>query len=57
MIDRAAGATAFIRRHYGVIMRVGGGMLVLVGVLLVSGLWLNFTIWLRVTIPGFETAL
>ena len=57
LIDRAAGATAFIRRHYGVIMRVGGGMLVLVGVLLVSGLWLNFTIWLRVTVPGFETAL
>jgi cytochrome c-type biogenesis protein len=57
LIDRIAPATAFIRRHYGLIMRIGGGMLVLVGILLVSGLWLQFTIWLRVTIPGFETAL
>ena len=57
LIDRIAPATAFIRRHYAAIMRIGGGMLVLVGILLVSGLWLQFTIWLRVTIPGFETAL
>ena len=57
LIDRVAPATDFIRRHYAVIMRIGGGMLVLVGILLVSGLWLQFTIWLRVTIPGFETAL
>ncbi len=57
LIDRAARATAFIRRHYAWIMRIGGGMLVVVGVLLVTGLWLDFTIWLRVSIPGFETAL
>lgn len=56
-IDRTASTTAFIRRHYAWIMRIGGGMLVLVGILLVTGLWLQFTIWLRVTIPGFETAL
>jgi len=37
--------------------RIGGGMLVLVGILLVSGLWTDFTVWLRVTLPGFETAL
>ena len=56
-IERAARATDFIRRHYTWIMRIGGGMLVLVGLLLVTGLWLDFTIWLRVSIPGFETAL
>lgn len=56
-IGRTASATAFIRRHYVWIMRIGGGMLVLVGILLVTGLWLDFTIWLRVSIPGFETAL
>lgn len=57
LIDRTARATSFIRRHYAWIMRIGGGMLVIVGILLVTGLWLDFTIWLRVTIPGFETAL
>lgn len=57
LFSRAAGALAFVRRHYAVVMRIGGGMLVLVGILLVSGAWTQFTIWLRVTIPGFETAL
>ncbi len=54
---RTAGAIAFIKRHYEWVMRIGGGMLVLVGLLLVSGLWTQFTIWLRVVIPGFETVL
>lgn len=57
LFSRAARATAFIRAHYRWIMRIGGGMLVLVGVLMVSGLWLQFTIWLRTLVPGFETAL
>jgi cytochrome c-type biogenesis protein len=55
--SRMARAIGWVRRHYVWVMRVGGGMLVLVGILLVSGLWTEFTIWLRVTIPGFETAL
>lgn len=57
LFTRAAGAIAFLRRHNLVIMRIGGAMLVLVGILLVTGWWMDFTIWLRVTIPGFETAL
>lgn len=57
LFSRAARATAFIRRHYVWIMRIGGGMLVLVGLLMVTGLWLQFTIWLRTLVPGFETAL
>lgn len=55
--SRMARAITWVREHYVWVMRLGGGMLVLVGVLLVSGLWTEFTIWLRVTIPGFETAL
>ena len=55
--SRAAGAIAFLRKHNLIIMRIGGAMLVLVGILLVTGWWMDFTIWLRVTIPGFETAL
>ena len=57
LFTRMGHAIGFIRRHYEVVMRIGGAMLVLVGILLVTGLWLDFTIWLRVTIPGFETAL
>ena len=57
LFTRAAGAIAFLRRHNLAIMRIGGAMLVLVGVLLLTGWWADFTIWLRVTMPGFETAL
>ena len=57
LFTRAAGAIKFLRRHNLLIMRIGGAMLVLVGVLLVTGWWTDFTIWLRITIPGFETAL
>jgi len=57
LFTRAAGAIAFLRRHNLLIMRIGGAMLVVVGVLLLTGWWADFTIWLRVTMPGFETAL
>ncbi|MFI9720241.1 cytochrome c biogenesis CcdA family protein [Streptomyces sp. NPDC052396] len=36
---RALGAFGWIKRHYAWVMRIGGGMLVVVGVLLVTGLW------------------
>ena len=55
--SRMARAIGWVRRHYVWVMRVGGGMLVLVGILLVTGLWSDFTIWLRVQVPGFETAI
>ncbi len=36
---RALGAFAVIKRHYVLVQRIGGAMLVLVGLLLVSGVW------------------
>ena len=55
--SRMAGAIGWIKKHYVWVMRIGGGMLILVGILLVTGLWTEFTIWLRVTMPGFTTPL
>lgn len=55
--SRMAGAIGWVRRHYVWVMRIGGGMLILVGILLVTGLWTDFTVWLRVQVPGFETPL
>ena len=57
LFSRAAGALGWVRRHYVWVMRIGGGMLVLVGILLVTGLWTDLTVWLRVQTPGFETVL
>ena len=54
---RAAGALKWVRSHYLLIMRIGGGMLVLVGLLLVTGLWDQLTITLRVWAGGFEVPI
>ena len=55
--SRTAGALGWVRRNYEWVMRIGGAMLIVIGLLLVTGAWTSFTIWLRVTMPGFETAL
>jgi len=43
----ALGATSFLRRHARTVTRVGGAVLVVVGVLLVTGLWTDFMQFLR----------
>jgi cytochrome c-type biogenesis protein len=54
---QAAGTLAWVRRHYAAIMRIGGGLLVLIGLLLVTGLWSDITVWMRTIAPSFETPL
>jgi cytochrome c-type biogenesis protein len=56
----AMGATSFLRRHARTVTRVGGAVLVLVGVLLVTGAWTELMGWLRswLAATGFaETSL
>ena len=43
----AMGATGFLRRHAQTVTRVGGAVLVLVGLLLVTGAWTELMGWLR----------
>ncbi len=43
----AMGATSFLRRHARAVTRVGGVVLVVVGLLLVSGAWGEMMAWLR----------
>jgi cytochrome c-type biogenesis protein len=43
----AMGATSFLRRHARTVTRVGGAVLVLVGLLLVTGAWTEMMQWLR----------
>ena len=47
---RALGAFGFVRRHQVWVMRVGGLMLVAVGVLLVTGWWDQAVTWLQVNL-------
>ncbi len=57
LFRQAAGTLAWVRRHYVLIMRIGGGLLVAIGLLLVSGIWDSITIWMRTLVPGFETPI
>jgi cytochrome c-type biogenesis protein len=54
---RALGAFAVVKRHYALVMRIGGGLLVLVGLLLVTGVWEDLMVEVRGWVSGFETAV
>ena len=53
----ALGVFAVVRRHSQWVMRVGGLLLVTIGVLLVTGAWDRITLDLRLLVPGFTTAV
>jgi cytochrome c-type biogenesis protein len=53
LFRRALGAISVVRRHSDLVMKFGGGLLVVIGVLLVTGVWDNVTIALRSWASGF----
>ena len=56
--DKGMRAFSFARRRAALVTRVGGTMLVIVGVLQVTGVWAAVIIWLRVHwIGGYELPL
>jgi cytochrome c-type biogenesis protein len=56
--QRGMRAFSFARRHAALVTRVGGAMLVVVGVLQVTGTWPVAMTWLRVHwIGGYELPL
>ena len=48
LFQRGVRGFGFARRHAVTIMRVGGGLLILVGILQVTGAWADVMTWLRV---------
>ncbi|MCI9887084.1 cytochrome c biogenesis protein CcdA [Micrococcales bacterium 31B] len=52
--ERGMRAVTWLGRHKAVLTRLGGGLLIVMGVLLVSGLWLRWTSYLQGTIAFFE---
>lgn len=54
---RALGAFAVVKRHYQLVIRTGGGMLVLLGLLLVTGTWGALVASLQTWINGFEPVI
>lgn len=53
---KALGAFGWVKRHYVLVMRMGGGMLVLVGVLLLTGAWDQVVDFIRHWASGFDQA-
>jgi cytochrome c-type biogenesis protein len=54
---RMLGAIAWVRRHQVAVSRIGGGMIVLVGVLLLTGWWDTIVIELRQWTTGTEVVV
>ncbi|WP_340559177.1 cytochrome c biogenesis CcdA family protein [Streptomyces sp. GSL17-111] len=54
---KALGAFAWVKRHYALVMRIGGGMLVAVGLLLVTGIWNEIVYELQVWSSGFTVGI
>jgi cytochrome c-type biogenesis protein len=47
-------ALGFLRRHRVAIMRIGGGMLVVIGLALVTGVWAQWASWLQGLVTGSD---
>jgi len=50
---RALGAFAVVKRHYALVLRGGGLLLVAVGILLITGEWTTLSERLRDVLPGY----
>ena len=48
----AATASSWLRRHQRAIGRIGGVLLIVIGVLEVTGAWHTFVMWLQVHYPS-----
>ena len=51
-LERAVNAMAFLRRHSVAVMRFGGGLLIVVGLMLVTGWWTSLVAQLQQHFPG-----
>jgi cytochrome c-type biogenesis protein len=54
---RAMGALGWVKRHYVWVMRLGGAMLVAIGVLLVTGVWNDMTVQMQIWVNSFSPAV
>lgn len=55
--DKAFTTFGWARRHTPLLMRISGGLMIVIGLLLVTGAWSELTIWMRVQIGGFQPVL
>lgn len=56
-LERSGKALGWLRRHRVALMRAGGGLLILLGLLLVTGVWARVTAALQGWVDGFWVAV
>ncbi|MFD7627516.1 cytochrome c biogenesis CcdA family protein [Streptomyces sp. NPDC059851] len=54
---KALGAFGWVKKHYAWVMRIGGGMLVVTGLLLVTGLWDSIVSDMQAWTQGFTVGI
>ncbi|MET9430373.1 MULTISPECIES: cytochrome c biogenesis protein CcdA [unclassified Streptomyces] len=54
---KALGAFAWVKRHYAWVMRIGGGMMILTGLLLLTGAWDILVQQMQVWSSGFQVGI
>ncbi len=57
LLERAFNAVRWLRKRQLLIVRIGGALLITIGVLLVFGVWDDINIWLRTTFGSGSTFL
>ena len=56
--ERTLGALRWVRRHQVWVMRIGGGLLVVIGVLMLTGGWEHLVQWVQLRlVNGFQVAV
>ncbi|MEU3313362.1 cytochrome c biogenesis CcdA family protein [Streptomyces sp. NPDC048387] len=54
---KALGAFGWVKKHYAWVMRIGGGMLILTGLLLVTGMWFSIVNEMQGWANGFTVGI
>lgn len=56
-LRRVAGGVGWVKRHYPLVMGLGGGLLVVLGVLLFTGVWNDWSVDMRTWVSGYQVSV
>lgn len=56
-LEKAVASVSWLRKRQALFLRIGGILLVLIGILLATGLWSEVTVEMRILISGFTPIL
>jgi len=57
VLEKAVASVSWLRKRQVLFLRIGGILLILIGILLATGLWSEVTVEMRILISGFTPVL